>query len=33
MAWTLLVLIAGHIVMAFVHQFIKKDGLLQRMLG
>lgn len=32
-AWTLLVLIAGHIVMAFVHQFIKKDGLLQRMLG
>lgn len=31
-AWTLLVLIVGHIGMALYHQFIRKDGLLRRML-
>ncbi len=30
-AWLLLVMIVGHIAMALVHHFIKKDGLLRRM--
>lgn len=30
-AWLLLVLIVGHIAMALIHQFVKKDGVLQRM--
>lgn len=31
-AWLLLFMIIGHVGMAFVHHFIKKDGVLQRML-
>lgn len=31
-AWTLLVLIAGHVGIALLHHFVKKDGVLQRML-
>lgn len=31
-AWLLLALATGHIVMALWHQFVRKDGLLQRML-
>lgn len=31
-AWILLIMIAGHIGMALLHQFVKKDGVLRRML-
>lgn len=31
-AWLLLALIVGHVVMALVHHFIRKDGVLRRML-
>ena len=31
-AWVLLVLIAGHVGIALVHHFVKKDGVLKRML-
>ncbi|MBY6062739.1 cytochrome b [Pseudidiomarina sediminum] len=31
-AWVMLVLVAGHIVMGLVHHFIKKDNTLKRML-
>ncbi|MEL7798110.1 cytochrome b/b6 domain-containing protein [Idiomarina loihiensis] len=31
-AWGLLFLVAGHIGMAFIHQFIIKDGTLKRMM-
>lgn len=30
-AWSLLILVVGHVGMALVHHFIKKDGVLQRM--
>jgi len=33
LGWLLLVLIAGHTVMAFVHHFSLKDGTLRRMFG
>lgn len=32
LAWALLVMIIGHVGMALVHHFVKKDGVLQRML-
>ena len=32
LAWLLLVMIAGHAGMALVHHFVKKDGVLRRML-
>lgn len=32
-AWIMLALIAGHIGMALLHHFVKKDGVLQRMAG
>lgn len=32
LAWLLLIMIIGHIGIALVHQFVKKDGVLQRML-
>ncbi len=32
MAWTLLVLVAGHLTMALYHHFVRKDGVLRRML-
>ena len=31
-AWALLVMVVGHIGIALVHHFVKKDGVLQRML-
>ncbi|MGY1457867.1 MULTISPECIES: cytochrome b [unclassified Luteimonas] len=31
-AWLLLAMVIGHAVMALVHRFVKKDGVLQRML-
>lgn len=31
-AWSLLVLVAGHIAMALLHQLVKQDGVLRRML-
>ena len=31
-AWTLLIISVGHIGMALVHHFVKRDGVLQRML-
>lgn len=31
-AWLLLIVVIGHIGMALVHHFVKKDGVLQRML-
>lgn len=33
LAWALLALIAGHVVMALVHQFVWKDGTIGLMLG
>lgn len=33
LAWVLLVLILGHILMALFHHFVLKDGLLKRMAG
>ncbi|WP_226941828.1 cytochrome b [Pseudooceanicola spongiae] len=33
LAWTLAALIAGHIVMALLHHFVLRDGLLRRMIG
>lgn len=32
LAWLLLLLVIGHITMALLHHFVKKDGTLQRML-
>lgn len=32
MAWILLVMVIGHVGMALIHHFVKKDGVLQRML-
>lgn len=32
LAWLLLVMVVGHIGIALVHQFVKKDGVLRRML-
>jgi len=31
-AWTLLVLVGGHVGMALLHHFVKRDGVLRRML-
>lgn len=31
-AWTLLILVVGHVGMALLHQLVKKDGVLRRML-
>lgn len=33
LAWALLALIAGHVFMALVHQFILRDGVARRMIG
>lgn len=33
LAWTLLALIAGHVAMVLVHQFILRDGVARRMIG
>ena len=32
LAWLLLLMIVGHVCIAFIHQFVKKDGVLDRML-
>lgn len=32
LAWSLLILVVGHAGMALLHQFVKKDGVMQRML-
>jgi len=32
LAWILLIMIVGHVVVALFHQFVKKDGVLRRML-
>ena len=31
-AWTLLILVVGHVAIALLHHFVKKDGVLKRML-
>lgn len=31
-AWTLLILVVGHVAIALLHHFVKKDGVLRRML-
>ena len=32
LAWILLILVIGHVAMALIHHFVKKDDVLQRML-